>query len=124
MTIGNRPATVRADGRGPRDLRPISFTLGVQKWAEVRVGDKVTGRRDASVTAAQFLALGGRENLQAALSSFEGVRMMKPDPKRTAFMVSISGNAWFQFRIGVNSIPKNPIPRGFREFSYALSVCR
>src|SRR5690349_17436883 len=33
MTIGNR-VTVRADGRGPRDLRPISFQLGVQKWAE------------------------------------------------------------------------------------------
>ena len=32
MTIGNRPP--RADGRGPRDLRPISFQLGVQKWAE------------------------------------------------------------------------------------------
>jgi ribonuclease PH len=43
MTIGNRPATVRADGRGPNDLRPISFELGVQKWAEgscrVRFGD-------------------------------------------------------------------------------------
>ena len=43
MTIGNRPATVRADGRGPADLRPISFELGVQKWAEgscrVRFGD-------------------------------------------------------------------------------------
>ena len=43
MTIGNRPATVRADGRGPTDLRPISFQLGVQKWAEgscrVRFGD-------------------------------------------------------------------------------------
>ena len=43
MTIGNRPATRRADGRGPRDLRPISFQLGVQKWAEgsclVRFGD-------------------------------------------------------------------------------------
>ncbi len=42
MTIGNR-VTVRADGRGPRDLRPISFQLGVQKWAEgsclVRFGD-------------------------------------------------------------------------------------
>jgi ribonuclease PH len=41
MTIGNRPP--RADGRGPRDLRPISFQLGVQKWAEgsclVRFGD-------------------------------------------------------------------------------------
>jgi len=43
MTIGNRPATVRADGRGQNDLRPVSFTLGVQKWAEgscrIKVGD-------------------------------------------------------------------------------------
>jgi len=43
MTIGNRPPTVRADGRGPGDLRPVGFTLGVQKWAEgsclIRVGD-------------------------------------------------------------------------------------
>jgi ribonuclease PH len=43
MTIGNRPASVRADGRGPSDLRPVSFTLGVQKWAEgscrIKVGD-------------------------------------------------------------------------------------
>ena len=43
MTIGNRPATVRADGRSPNDLRPVSFTLGVQKWAEgscrIKVGD-------------------------------------------------------------------------------------
>src|SRR6476659_3968079 len=43
MTIGNRPPTVRADGRAPADLRPITFTLGVQKWAEgscrIRVGD-------------------------------------------------------------------------------------
>jgi ribonuclease PH len=42
MTIGN-PPTIRVDGRGPRDLRPISFQLGVQKWAEgsclVRFGD-------------------------------------------------------------------------------------
>jgi ribonuclease PH len=42
MTIGNRP-TVREDGRGPTQLRPVSFTMGVQKWAEgscvVRVGD-------------------------------------------------------------------------------------
>ena len=30
MTIGNRPPTVRADGRGPTDLRPVSFTLVVQ----------------------------------------------------------------------------------------------
>jgi len=43
MTIGNRPPTVRADGRGPTDLRPVTFTLGVQKWAEgscrIKVGD-------------------------------------------------------------------------------------
>jgi ribonuclease PH len=43
MTIGNRPPTVRADGRGATDLRPVTFTLGVQKWAEgscrIRVGD-------------------------------------------------------------------------------------
>jgi ribonuclease PH len=43
MTIGNRPATIRADGRGPHDLRPVRFTLGVQKWAEgsclIRMGD-------------------------------------------------------------------------------------
>jgi ribonuclease PH len=42
MTIGNR-ATVRADGRGPAALRPVTLTLGVQKWAEgscvIRVGD-------------------------------------------------------------------------------------
>lgn len=43
MTIGNRPGGVRADGRGPRDIRAVTFTLGVQKWAEgscrVRMGD-------------------------------------------------------------------------------------
>ena len=43
MTIGNRPPTVRADGRGLNDLRPVTFTLGVQKWAEgscrIKVGD-------------------------------------------------------------------------------------
>ena len=33
MTIGNR-ALVRADGRAPTQLRPLTFTLGVQKWAE------------------------------------------------------------------------------------------
>jgi ribonuclease PH len=42
MTIGNRPA-LRADGRVPTQLRPVSFTLGVQKWAEgsclIKVGD-------------------------------------------------------------------------------------
>jgi ribonuclease PH len=43
MTIGNRPPSARDDGRGPRDLRPVSFALGVQKTAEgscfVRFGD-------------------------------------------------------------------------------------
>ena len=42
MSIGNRPS-LRADGRVPTQLRPVSFTLGVQKWAEgsclIRVGD-------------------------------------------------------------------------------------
>ena len=42
MSIGNRPP-VRADGRGPGDLRPVTMTLGVLKWAEgscrIRVGD-------------------------------------------------------------------------------------
>jgi ribonuclease PH len=42
VTIGNRSA-VRADGRGPTDLRAVTLTLGVQKWAEgscrIRVGD-------------------------------------------------------------------------------------
>jgi len=40
--IGNRP-TLRSDGRTPTQLRPVSFQLGVQKWAEgsclVRFGD-------------------------------------------------------------------------------------
>jgi ribonuclease PH len=43
MSIGNRPPSVRADGRSPSDLRPVTMTLGVQKWAEgscrIRVGD-------------------------------------------------------------------------------------
>jgi ribonuclease PH len=43
MTLGNRPPTVRNDGRRPGDLRPVSITLGVQKWAEgscrIRAGD-------------------------------------------------------------------------------------
>ncbi len=42
MTIGNRPV-LRADGRVPTQLRPVSFELGVQKWAEgsciIRAGD-------------------------------------------------------------------------------------
>ncbi len=33
MTIGNAPR-IRADGRLPHQLRPVSMTLGVQKWAE------------------------------------------------------------------------------------------
>ena len=45
MTLGNRSPAVatRADGRAPRELRAVGFTLGVQKWAEgscrVRMGD-------------------------------------------------------------------------------------
>jgi ribonuclease PH len=43
MTIGNRPPSVRADGRRPDQLRPVTLTLSVQKWAEgscrIRVGD-------------------------------------------------------------------------------------
>ena len=43
MSFGNRPPSVRADGRRPGDLRPVSMTLGVQKWAEgscrIRAGD-------------------------------------------------------------------------------------
>jgi ribonuclease PH len=42
MTIGNR-AVVRNDGRAPTQIRPVTLTLGVQKWAEgscrIRVGD-------------------------------------------------------------------------------------
>jgi ribonuclease PH len=43
MTLGNRPPSVRADGRRPADLRSVAITLGVQKWAEgscrIRQGD-------------------------------------------------------------------------------------
>jgi ribonuclease PH len=43
MSIGNRPPSVRADGRRPADLRAVTMTLGVQKWAEgscrIRAGD-------------------------------------------------------------------------------------
>src|SRR3954452_6796743 len=43
MSIGNRPPSVRADGRRPGDLRPVTITLGVLKWAEgscrIRAGD-------------------------------------------------------------------------------------
>ena len=43
MSIGNPPAFRREDGRGATDLRPVTMTLGVLKWAEgscrIRVGD-------------------------------------------------------------------------------------
>jgi ribonuclease PH len=43
MTLGNRPPSVRNDGRRPGDLRAVSITMGVQKWAEgscrIRQGD-------------------------------------------------------------------------------------
>ena len=43
MTIGRPAAPVRADGRGPTDIRPVRMELGVLKWAEgscrIRVGD-------------------------------------------------------------------------------------
>ena len=43
MSIGNPPRPVRTDGRGPGDMRPVTLTLGVLKWAEgscrIRVGD-------------------------------------------------------------------------------------
>jgi ribonuclease PH len=43
MTIGNRPPAIRADGRRPDQIRPVTLTLSVQKWAEgscrIRVGD-------------------------------------------------------------------------------------
>ena len=42
MTIGAQPAQ-RADGRLPGDLRPVSVTLGVQKWAEGSCVIKVGG---------------------------------------------------------------------------------
>ena len=59
MSIGNPPA-VRGDGRGPRDLRPVSFQLGVQKWAEgsclVRFGD--TPDKDPSTPPTQHVLVG------------------------------------------------------------------
>jgi len=43
MSIGNPPPFRREDGRGANDLRPVTMTLGVLKWAEgscrIRVGD-------------------------------------------------------------------------------------
>ena len=52
MTIGNRP-TLRADGRVPTQLRPVSFTLGVQKWAE---GSCIVKFGDTQVLCAATLA--------------------------------------------------------------------
>ncbi len=42
MTIGNAPRT-RADGRLPHQLRAVTMTLGVQKWAEGSCLIKVGG---------------------------------------------------------------------------------
>lgn len=42
MTIGAQPVQ-RADGRMPGDLRPVTLTLGVQKWAEGSCLIKVGG---------------------------------------------------------------------------------
>jgi ribonuclease PH len=42
MTIGAQPVQ-RADGRLPSDLRPVSLTLGIQKWAEGSCLIKVGG---------------------------------------------------------------------------------
>src|SRR5687768_2650686 len=43
MSIGNRPPSIREDGRRPGDLRQVTMTLGVVKWAEgscrIRAGD-------------------------------------------------------------------------------------
>ena len=43
MTIGRPAGAVRADGRGPGDIRPVTMALNVLKWAEgscrIRVGD-------------------------------------------------------------------------------------
>jgi len=43
MMIGNRAPVVRPSGRRPDEMRAVSFTLGIQKWAEgscrIRVGD-------------------------------------------------------------------------------------
>ena len=50
--IGNRPQ-VRADGRVATQLRPISFTLGVQKWAE---GSCIVKFGDTQVLCAATLA--------------------------------------------------------------------
>ncbi len=53
MTIGNRPPSARTDGRAPRDLRPIGFQLGVQKWAE---GSCIVTFGDTQVLCAATIA--------------------------------------------------------------------
>ena len=53
MTIGNPPPIARSFGRGPDALRPVSFTLGVQKWAE---GSCIVKFGDTQVLCAATLA--------------------------------------------------------------------
>ena len=100
MTIGNRPP-VRADGRGPTHLRPVSFTLGVQKWAEGsclhpgrRHGGPVRGDDRRSRPAApprQGHGLGDRRVLDAAAGDRRADRSRigqgpdrRPDPRDPA----------------------------------------
>ncbi|HET7703591.1 MAG TPA: ribonuclease PH [Candidatus Limnocylindrales bacterium] len=52
MTIANRP-NARADGRTPAQLRPVSFQLGVQKWAE---GSCIIAFGDTRVLCAATIA--------------------------------------------------------------------
>src|SRR5437763_6347837 len=52
MTIGN-PSAVRADGRVSTQLRPVSFQLGVQKWAE---GSCIVSFGDTRVLCAATIA--------------------------------------------------------------------
>ena len=52
MTIANRPNT-RADGRTAAQLRPVSFQLGVQKWAE---GSCIIAFGDTRVLCAATIA--------------------------------------------------------------------
>ena len=53
MSIGNPPPPVRSDGRGLRDLRPLAFELGVQKWAE---GSCIVSFGDTRVLCAATIA--------------------------------------------------------------------
>src|SRR5215211_112111 len=52
MTIGNHTA-VRADGRVATEIRPVSFQLGVQKWAE---GSCIISFGDTRVLCAATIA--------------------------------------------------------------------